>query len=398
MSTLPPLVDLGAELTPEQVARGSRHLMLPGFGLSGQRRLAAAKVLVIGAGGLGSPVLQYLAAAGVGTIGIVDFDTVDLSNLQRQVIHRTASIGELKTASAARAIGELNPLVAVVEHAVRLDTGNAVQLFSGYDLVVDGSDNFATRYLANDAAAILGTPYVWGSVFRFDGQVTVFWESAPDGRSLDYRDLHPVPPAPGEVLSCDEAGVLGAVCASIGAMMATEAIKLITGIGEPLLGRIQILDALAGGWREVRLSRRAGRMPVTELIDYELFCGVRPVSGDAAASVGAHGGVVHGDREISAEELCAGEIRAGGKPNLIDVREPFEHELVHIDGARLVPLAQLLDDPAALGEGPFVVYCKTGIRSQRAVEALRAAGADAVSLRGGIQAWLDLADPGGMRY
>ncbi len=360
--------------------------MLPGFGLSGQRRLAAAKVLVIGAGGLGSPVLQYLAAAGVGTIGIVDFDTVDLSNLQRQVIHRTASIGEPKTASAARAIAELNPLVTVVEHAVRLGTDNAIQLFSGYDLVIDGSDNFSTRYLANDAAAILGKPYVWGSVFRFDGQVTVFWESAPDGRSLDYRDLHPVPPAPGEVLSCDEAGVLGAVCASIGSMMATEAIKLITGIGEPLLGRIQILDALAGGWREVRLSRRPGRMPVTELIDYELFCGVRPPAGD-----GVTRGL--GGPELSAEDLIAEHM-----PNLIDVREPFEHELVHIDGARLVPLAQLLDDPAALGEGPFVVYCKTGIRSQRAAEALRATGAEAVSLRGGIQAWLDLTDPGGMRY
>jgi len=387
MSTLPPLVELGPELTPEQVARGSRHLMLPGFGLSGQRRLAAAKALVIGAGGLGSPVLQYLAAAGVGTIGIVDFDTVDLSNLQRQVIHRTASIGEPKTASAARAIAELNPLVAVVEHAVRLDADNAVQLFSGYDLVIDGSDNFATRYLANDAAAILGKPYVWGSVFRFDGQVTVFWESAPDGRSLDYRDLHPMPPAPGEVLSCDEAGVLGAVCASIGSMMATEAIKLITGIGEPLLGRIQVLDALAGGWREVALCRRPGRMPVTALIDYELFCGVRPPTGDDSASGGLGG-----------PELSADELVAEGTPNLIDVREPFEHELVHIDGARLVPLAQLLADPAALGKGPFVVYCKTGIRSQRAAEALRAAGADAVSLRGGIQAWLDLTDPGGMRY
>lgn len=386
MSTLPPLVGLGPELTPEQIARGSRHLMLPGFGPAGQRRLAAAKVLVIGAGGLGSPVLQYLAAAGVGTIGIVDFDTVDLSNLQRQVIHRTASIGESKTASAARAIAELNPLVTVVEHAVRLDTHNAVQLFSGYDLVLDGSDNFATRYLANDAAAILGKPYVWGSVFRFDGQVTVFWESAPDGRSLDYRDLHPVPPPPGEVLSCDEAGVLGAVCSSIGSMMATEAIKLITGIGEPLLGRIQILDALAGGWREVRLSRRPGRMPVTELIDYELFCGVRVV---AEASVG---------HEVSAAELSDAGLSAAGAPNLIDVREPFEHELVHIAGARLVPLAQLLDDPAAIGEGPFVVYCKTGIRSQRAAEALRAAGADAVSLRGGIQAWLDFTDPGGPRY
>ena len=378
--------------------------MLPGFGPSGQRRLATAHVLVIGAGGLGSPVLQYLAAAGVGTIGIVDFDTVDLSNLQRQVIHRTASIGEPKTVSAARAIAELNPLVSVVEHAVRLDAGNAVQIFSGYDLVIDGSDNFATRYLANDAAAILGKPYVWGSVFRFDGQVTVFWESAPDGRSLDYRDLHPVPPAPGEVLSCDEAGVLGAVCASIGSMMATEAIKLITGMGEPLLGRIQILDALAGGWREVRLSRREGRMPVTELIDYELFCGV----GTAAAPA---------DRDRSAEELSAeelvgrgvcgrGPVALGGHSTggavdvagLIDVREPFEHELVHIDGARLVPLAQLLEDPAALGAGPFVVYCKTGIRSQRAAEALRAAGADAVSLRGGIRAWLDLTDPGGPRY
>lgn len=370
--------------------------MLPGFGLAGQRRLAAARVLVIGAGGLGSPVLQYLAAAGVGTIGIVDFDTVDLSNLQRQVIHRTASIGEPKTVSAGRAIAELNPLVAVVEHAVRLDTDNAVRLFSGYDVIIDGSDNFATRYLANDAAAILGTPYVWGSVFRFDGQVTVFWESAPQGRSIDYRDLHPVPPAPGEVLSCAEGGVLGAVCASIGSMMATEAIKLITGIGEPLLGRIQILDALAGTWSEVRLSRRPGRMPVTELIDYELFCGMRPAADDGSAAGGEPGTARGGQPgpELSAEELLAEVV----PPNLIDVREPFEHELVRIDGARLVPLAQLLDDPAALGAGPFVVYCKTGIRSQRATEALRAVGADAVSLRGGIQAWLDLTDPGGMRY
>ena len=352
--------------------------MLPGFGLSGQRRLAAAKVLVIGAGGLGSPVLQYLAAAGVGTIGLVDFDVVDLSNLQRQVIHRTASIGEPKTASAARAIAELNPLVTVVEHAVRLDTGNAMELFSGYDLVVDGSDNFSTRYLANDAAAILGKPYVWGSVFRFDGQVTVFWESAPDGRSLDYRDLHPVPPAPGEVLSCDEAGVLGAICASIGSMMATEAIKLITGIGEPLLGRIQVLDALAGDWRQVDVVRAADRVPVTKLIDYDAFCGVQaPAAGPA---------------------VTAGELVARGATGLIDVREPFEHEIVHIPGDRLVPLAELLADPARVGDGPVVVYCKTGIRSERAAGALRDAGIDAVSLRGGIEAWLELTDPGAPRY
>lgn len=352
--------------------------MLPGFGLDGQRRLAAARVLVIGAGGLGSPALQYLAAAGVGAIGIVDFDTVDLSNLQRQVIHRSSSIGELKTASAARSIAELNPLVAVERHDLRLNSGNALEIFSGYDLVVDGSDNFATRYLANDAAAILGKPYVWGSVYRFDGQVTVFWESAPNGRSIDYRDLHPVPPAPGEVLSCDEAGVLGAVCASIGAMMATEAIKIITGLGRVLLGRIQVLDALAGDWRQVDVVRAADRVPVTELIDYDAFCGIATTA--------------------SGPTVTAGELVARGPAGLIDVRERFEHEIVHIPGDRLVPLAELLAGPADLGVGPFVLYCKTGIRSERAAAALRAAGADAVSLRGGIEAWLELTDPGTARY
>ena len=351
--------------------------MLPGIGVLGQRRLAAARVLVIGAGGLGSPVLHYLSAAGVGVIGIVDFDSVDLSNLQRQVIHGTADVGELKTASAARSIAALNPLVQVAQHTLRLDRDNALELFAGYDLVIDGSDNFATRYLANDAAAILGKPYVWGSVYRFDGQVTVFWESAPDDRSLDYRDLHPVPPAAGEVLSCDEAGVLGAVCATIGSMMATEAIKLITGIGEPLLGRVQTFDALAGDWREVRLTRRPDRVPVTGLIDYDEFCGVAASDPDS----------------LSPEELL---VR--GVDGVIDVREPFEHDIVHIEGTRLVPLAHLLERPTDVGPGPVVVYCKTGIRSERAAEALRAAGIDAVSLRGGIQAWLDLTDPGGLRY
>jgi molybdopterin/thiamine biosynthesis adenylyltransferase/rhodanese-related sulfurtransferase len=289
----------------------------------------------------------------------VDFDTVDLTNLQRQVIHRTADVGEPKTRSAARAIAELNPDMTVVEHPVTLARGNALALFEGYDLVIDGTDNFATRYLANDAAAILHLPYVWGSVLRFDAQVTVFWEGAPDGRSLDYRDLHPVPPAPEDVLSCAEAGVLGSVCATIGSMMATEAIKLITGIGEPLLGRVQNLDALAAEWREFPLRRHPARIPVTELIDYDVFCGVPQV-----------------DASLEVEDPL---------PNapLVDVREPYEHERDHLDGDLLVPLGQLLENPALVA-GPVTLYCATGVRSARAAAALRASGIEAYSLRGGI--------------
>jgi molybdopterin/thiamine biosynthesis adenylyltransferase/rhodanese-related sulfurtransferase len=367
MTSLPPLVEPAAALDGESRERFARTIALPGIGEEGQRRIAAARVLVLGAGGLGSPVLQYLAAAGVGVIGIVDFDTVDLSNLQRQVIHQTASIGELKTTSAARAIAALNPAVVVVEHVVQLDRDNALSIFGDYDLIVDGTDNFATRYLANDAAALLGKPYVWGSVLRFDGQVTVFWEGAPDGRSLDYRDLHPVPPGPEQVLSCAEAGVLGSVCATIGAMMATEVIKLVTGIGEPLLGRVQNLDALAGDWREFAVRRSPDRVPVRELIDYELFCGLP--AADAAS-------------EITPDELAS----RGSRP-LIDVREPYEHERDHIEGDVLVPLAALLDNPHVVGSGPVVVYCATGSRSARAAAALRSVGIGAVSLRGGIEAW-----------
>jgi molybdopterin/thiamine biosynthesis adenylyltransferase/rhodanese-related sulfurtransferase len=354
------VVDVGPELTDLQRDRGARNIALPGFGDEAQRRLANARVVVLGAGGLGSPVLQYLAAAGVGTIGIVDFDTVDFSNLQRQVIHRAADVGEAKTASAARAIAALDPGIRVVEHPVMLTRDNALELLRGYDLVVDGTDNFATRYLANDSAAILQLPYVWGSVLRYDGQVTVFWEGAPDGRSLDYRDLHPVPPAPGDVLSCAEAGVLGSVCATIGAMMATEAIKLITGIGEPLLGRVQNLDALATTFTEFELRRHPARIPVAELIDYEAFCGVP-----------------------QADPRYEREDRLPNAP-LVDVREPYEHERGHLDDDVLVPLADVLADPGALGPGPVVVYCATGVRSARAVEALRAAGVEAYSLRGGL--------------
>ena len=348
----------GSTLTPEQLERGARTIALPGIGVAGQGRLRAARVLVIGAGGLGSPVLQYLAAAGVGTIGIVDFDVVDLSNLQRQVIHAGSSVGEPKTLTAVRAIAALDPSIATVQHETTLTANNALAIFADYDLIVDGSDNFATRYLANDAAAILHKPYVWGSVLRFDGQVTVFWER-PGGESLDYRDLHPTPPEPGEVLSCSEAGVLGSVCGTIGSMMATEAIKLITGVGEPLLGRVQILDALTVTWREGGLRRSPTRIPVTELIDYQTFCGVPQF--DASLEVA--------------------DIPDGW--HLVDVREPYEHEHRHLNGDTLVPLGQLLADPSVV-EGPVVVYCASGARSNRAAQALRAAGVDARSLRGGI--------------
>ena len=354
-----PLIDPIGVLSAEQLERGARTISLPGIGMDGQRRLRAARVLVVGAGGLGSPVLQYLAAAGVGTLGIVDFDSVDLSNLQRQVIHAGARLGEPKTLSAARAIAALDSSIATVQHETTLTADNALALFADYDLIVDGSDNFATRYLANDAAAILRKPYVWGSVLRFDGQVTVFWEGAPDGRAVDYRDLHPVPPEPGDVLSCSEAGVLGSVCGTVGSMMGTEVIKLVTGIGDPLLGRIQLLDALSGQWQEIALRRSPTRRPVTELIDYEAFCGMPSF-----------------DARLEVDEVASGW-------NLIDVREPYEHEHRHLDGDKLVPLGALLADPT-LVEGPVVVYCASGVRSNRAAQALVAAGIEARSLRGGI--------------
>jgi len=364
---LPPLVRLPAAGAPDagRRERASRHALLPGVGDDGVRRLAAARVLVIGAGGLGSPVIQYLAAAGVGALGVVDDDAVDLSNLQRQVVHRTADIGERKTASAARFVAELDPAIEVTEYPVRLTRENALDVLAGWDLVVDGSDTFATRYLVSDAAALAGVPCVWGSVLRFDGQVTVFWDAAPDGRGLDYRDLHPVPPAPGEVLSCGEAGVLGALCGTIGSMMAAEAVKLVTGVGEPLLGRVQTLDALTGRWRELPLRRAADRRRVTELIDYDAFCGARTPA---------------------VPELGAADLD-GFDGALLDVREPEEHEAGHIPGDRLLPLADLLADPDAAGGAPLVAYCRTGVRSARAVEALRAAGIDARSLRGGYEAW-----------
>lgn len=389
---LPPLVEPGDELTRDEIARYSRHLIIPDIGTAGQRRLKNARVLVMGAGGLGSPTLLYLAAAGVGTLGIVDFDVVDESNLQRQIIHGVADVGRPKTASAVDSIAAINPLVQVRVHETRLTAENAVELFSGYDLIVDGTDNFATRYLVNDAAALAHKPYVWGSIFRFSGQVSVFYQDAPDGRGLNYRDLYPNPPPPGSVPSCAEGGVLGLLCATVGSLMGTEAVKLICGVGEPLLGRLLVYDALAMTHRTVRFAADPAREAITGLIDYEEFCGV--TAGDAAAAVEDE--APDGDTVTPARlrEALDGPV----PPVLIDVREPVEWDIVHLPGARLVPLAGIVSG-AALGdiphEGPVVLYCKTGIRSGEALAALRRAGLDGpVHLRGGIAAWAQEVDPG----
>nr|MBA3575918.1 molybdopterin-synthase adenylyltransferase MoeB [Pseudonocardiales bacterium] len=271
--SLPPLVEPAAELTKEEVERYSRHLIIPDVGMTGQKRLKNAKVLVIGAGGLGSPALMYLAAAGVGTLGIVEFDEVDTSNLQRQIIHGTSDVGRPKGESARDSIREINPLVEVRLHDLRLDSSNALEVFGDYDLILDGTDNFATRYLVNDTAVLLGKPYVWGSIFRFEGQASVFWEDAPNGQGLNYRDLYPEPPPAGMVPSCAEGGVLGVLCASIGSIMVNEAIKLIVGIGEPLLGRLMVYDALEMSYRTIKVRKDPETKPITELIDYEVFCG-----------------------------------------------------------------------------------------------------------------------------
>lgn len=390
-SSLPPLVQPAAELTRDEVARYSRHLIIPDFGVDGQKRLKNARVLVIGAGGLGSPTLLYLAAAGVGTIGIVEFDVVDESNLQRQIIHGQSDVGRSKALSARDSILEINPLVTVNLHEFRLDTDNAVPLFEQYDLILDGTDNFATRYLVNDAAVLAHKPYVWGSIYRFSGQVSVFWEDAPDGRGLNYRDLYPEPPAPGTVPSCAEGGVLGILCASVASVMGTEAIKLITGIGTPLLGRLMIYDALDMTYRTIAIRKDPATPKITELIDYDGFCGV--VS-DAAAEAAA-------DSTVTPLEL-RDMIDAGKPVALIDVREPAEWAINHIEGAELIPKSTL-DSGAGLARVPqdriAVLYCKTGIRSAEALLALKQAGfADALHLQGGIVAWARQLEPDMVMY
>lgn len=384
--TLPPLVEPGAELTREEVNRYSRHLLIPNLGVTGQRRLKNARVLVIGAGGLGSPTLLYLAAAGIGTLGVIDFDRVDESNLQRQVIHTVDSIGELKVESARQAIARLNPLVKVITHNDRLEPDMAVELFSRYDLILDGTDNFATRYLVNDACILADKPYVWGSIFRFEGQASVFWENAPDGRGLNYRDLYPEPPPPELAPSCSEGGVLGVLCAAIASIMSTEAIKLLAGIGDPLLGRLMVYDALDMSYRELPIRRLPGRQPVTALSDYQAFCGLNRPSAANDSSVPL----------ISALQLKS--LKDSGKaPVIIDVREQTEWDIVRIEGALLMPKSAEVASRIVERFGrdtDLVITCKSGMRSQAVSSDLRKLGLDKVrNLEGGVLAWVRDVEP-----
>jgi len=380
---IPPLVDKGPALTVDEVRRYSRHLIIPDVAMAGQQRLMNAKVLCVGAGGLGSPALMYLAAAGVGTLGIVEFDTVDESNLQRQIIHGQSDIGKSKALSAKEKIAEINPNVNVIVHEIRLDTDNVMEIFSQYDLIVDGTDNFATRYLVNDACVLLKKPYVWGSIYRFDGQASVFWaEYGPC-----YRCLYPEPPPPGMVPSCAEGGVLGVLCASIGSIQTTEAIKLIAGIGEPLIGQLMIYDALEMSYRKIKV-RKDPKCPLcsekpsqTELLaDYEAFCGVLSDAAEVAVK----------DSTISVTEL---KSKIDKKDNflLIDVREPSEFEIVRIPGSVLIPKQGFLDGSALAQlpqDKPIILHCKSGVRSAECLAILKSAGfADATHVSGGVVAW-----------
>jgi sulfur-carrier protein adenylyltransferase/sulfurtransferase len=387
---LPPLVEPAADLSRDEVMRYSRHLIIPEVATAGQKRLKGARVLAVGAGGLGSPTLMYLAAAGVGTLGIVDFDVVDESNLQRQVIHGQSDVGTPKAQSAKRTIAEINPLVEVVLHEERLDTSNVMEVFAQYDLIVDGTDNFATRYMVNDAAFFLGKPYVWGSIYRFDGQASVFWPTGSDTAPC-YRCLYPEPPPPGMVPSCAEGGVLGVLCASIGAIQTTEAIKVLTGIGEPLVGSLVVYDALEMEYRKIKVRKDpecplCGKNPtITGLVDYEAFCGtVSEAAQDAARG-----------STILATEL-KDRLDAGEDLFLVDVREPAEFEIVSIPGATLIPKGEILNG-SALAELPqdkeIVLYCKSGVRSAEALAAVKQAGLNAVHVQGGVLAWANQVDP-----
>jgi len=392
------LVEPGPELTAAELTRYSRQVLLPGLGADGQRRLKNARALVVGAGGLGSPVLTYLAAAGLGAITVVDDDVVELSNLHRQVLHAGAAPGTPKVDSAVAALAELNPLVTVEAVRARFTPDNALDLVGGHDLVLDGTDNFATRYLVGDACAIAGVPLVWGSVFRFDGQVSVFWSRPPQGHTpITYRDLHPVPPPPGSVPSCAEGGVLGVTCAAIGSVMATEAIKLITGIGEPLLGRIMLYDCAAMTWQTIRVRPAPQSVPVTALAeDYAAFCGVDPQPEPD-------------DRDVVGALDLAGRLerRTRGEDDfvLVDVREPAERQISAIPGSVGMPLSRLRDGDVGrllseLADGrPLILHCRSGARSATALELARAAGLERVAhVPGGMLAWIDEVDPGQPRY
>lgn len=375
------------ELTPEEMARYSRHLILPEVGLEGQRRLKAARVLCVGTGGLGSPLAFYLAAAGLGTLGLVDFDVVDASNLQRQIIHSTRDIGRKKLDSAEEKLVALNPALNVVKHETMLTSANALDILKDYDIVADGTDNFPTRYLVNDACVLLGKPNVYGSIFRFEGQASVF--ATKEGPC--YRCLYPEPPPPGLVPSCAEGGVLGILPGLVGVMQATEVIKLILGKGEPLIGRLLLIDALAMRFRELKLRKNpecpvCGAHPtVTQLIDYQQFCGIAPQSQQESMN--------NGIPQITVKELKR-RIDAGEDPQLIDVREPYEYQIAQI-GGKLIPQNEV---PKRLGEidptREVVIHCKSGGRSQRIAEFLKQQGYPRVAnVAGGITAWSNEIDP-----
>lgn len=423
---LPALVAPGPPLTPDDVDRFSRHLLLAGFGEDAQRRVRNARVCVLGAGGLGSPAISYLVAAGVGTLGIVDDDVVALSNLQRQVLHRTQDVGTPKTRSAERAARALDPGVDVVLHEVRLTAANADEILAGYDLVLDGTDNFDTRYLVSDACARLGLPVVWASVLEMDAQVAVFWADAPDGRGVTLRDLFPAPPAPGTVPSCSQAGVLGAMCGQVGSLMATEAVKLVAGIGDVLLGRVLVIDALRSRWTEVPLRRAAsavtpadapppGATPRAALPDDVPHAGAACAAGSAAggrippadartarpAQVSAPLGARPGPLLDEPDEVTAGELRrrldamATGTDDVVvvDVRTTAERSIRTIAGSVHVPLDALVTADgrdAVPRDRDVVLFCAVGGRSAQALALLRAAGyTRVVHLAGGMSAWPD---------
>ena len=383
-------------LSKEEILRYSRHLIIPEVGIEGQKKLKAAKVMLVGAGGLGAPLGLYLAAAGVGKIGLVDFDVVDFTNLQRQVIHSTKDVGRNKIDSATEKMVAINPNVEVVKHEVALTSENALEILRDYDYVVDGTDNFPTRYLVNDACVLLGKPNVYGSIFRFEGQATVF---ATEGGPC-YRCLYPEPPPPGLVPSCAEGGVLGILPGTIGLIQATETVKLILGIGEPLIGRLLLYDALTMRFREVRLRKNpecpicGDHRTITKLIDYHQFCGVPNQQAQAPAQ----------ENKVSEDEIEVTEVKQkldrGDEFVLIDVREPHEYQICNIPAAKLIPLGQIGQRLSELDpEADIVIHCKSGMRSARACGVLKAAGFKHVrNMKGGILAWSDQVDPTVPKY
>ncbi|MDQ2925468.1 MAG: molybdopterin-synthase adenylyltransferase MoeB [Acidobacteriota bacterium] len=395
------------KLSNEEIARYSRHLILPEVGMAGQQKLKAAKVLCVGTGGLGAPLAMYLAAAGIGTIGLVDFDVVDESNLQRQIIHSQSTVGMLKVDSAERMLNDLNKHVNIVKHNTMLTSANALDIFKDYDVIADGTDNFQTRYLVNDACVLTGKPNAYGSIFRFEGQASVF--ATEDGPC--YRCLYPEPPPPGLVPSCAEGGVLGILPGLVGVIQATEVIKLVLGIGETLAGRLLIIDALAMSFRTLKLRKNpacpmCGTHEIKQLIDYDQFCGVEKPAAVGPLEVSSHGKIdagadmIEGIPQVSVEQLKA-RMDTGDKPYILDVREPHEYDIVNL-GGQLIPLGSLPDRFAEIPvskDAEIFVHCRSGGRSQKASLALKAAGFTNVSnVAGGIGAWADRIDTSMPKY